>query len=266
MTNKYFLVFVFLISSFSLFAQTYITNVTIADVEKQKLVPNQTIVITNDLISNIKNSKKIKIPANATVIDGSGKFLFPGLTDAHIHFFQSGGLYTRPDAIDLRKDRPYHKEIDYSHQNMENVLLRYLQNGITNVIDVGATYNLLKKREGYNDKANLPSVYMTGPLLTTYEPAAYKDLENDAPFSLVKTIEDGVKMVEEQIPYHPDFIKIWYIVGADGLSNEASAHKSLPIIKAIIDEAHKNNLKVAVHASQRITAQLAVESGCDFST
>ena len=264
MTNKYFLVFVFLISSFSLFAQTYITNVTIADVEKQKLVPNQTIVITNDLISNIKNSKKIKIPANATVIDGSGKFLFPGLTDAHIHFFQSGGLYTRPDAIDLRKDRPYHKEIDYSHQNMENVLLRYLQNGITNVIDVGATYNLLKKREGYNDKANLPSVYMTGPLLTTYEPAAYKDLENDAPFSLVKTIEDGVKMVEEQIPYHPDFIKIWYIVGADGLSNEASAHKSLPIIKAIIDEAHKNNLKVAVHASQRITAQLAVESGCDF--
>jgi imidazolonepropionase-like amidohydrolase len=265
MTNKYLLVFTLLISSFSLFSQTYITNVTIADVEKQKLIPNQTVEITNHLISNINSSKRIKIPENASIIDGSGKFLFPGLTDAHVHFFQNGGLYTRPDAIDFRKDRPYHKEIAYSHQNMENVLRRYLQNGITNVIDVGATYNLLKQKEEFKKgEENLPSVYMTGPLLTTYEPNPYKDLKNDSPFSLVKTIEDGVKMVKEQLPHHPDFIKIWFIVGADGLSNEASANKSLPIIKAIIDEAHKNNLKVAVHATQRITAQLAVESGCDF--
>lgn len=264
MTNKYFLVFVLLISSFPLFAQTYITNVTIADVEKQKLIPNQTIVITNDLISNIKRSKKIKIPANATVIDGTDKYLLPGLTDAHIHFFQNGGLYTRPDAIDLRKYVPYQKEIDYAHQQMENVLSRYLQNGITNVIDVGSTYHFLKQRTNFKDKSNAPSIYMTGPLLTTYEPAEYENLKDDEPFRLVKTIEDGISMVKEQLPYHPDFIKIWYIVGVDSLDIETSARKSLPIIKAIIDEAHKNNLKIAVHATQRITAQLAVENGCDF--
>lgn len=264
MINKPLLIFVLILSSLSLSAQTYITNVTLADVEKQKLVSNQTIVITNDLISDIKKSTKVKIPSNATVIDGSGKFLFPGLTDAHIHFFQSGGLYTRPDAIDLRKERPYDLEIEYAHKNMEDVLHRYLQNGITNVIDLGATYNLLKQRDRYKNNANLPSVYMTGPLLTTYEPDAYKDLENDAPFSLVKTIEDGINMVNEQLPYKPDLIKIWYIVGRDGFSLEESARKSLPIIKAIIDEAHSNNLKVAVHATQRITAQLAVEHGCDF--
>ena len=38
----------------------------------------------------------------------------------------------------------------------------------------------------------------------------------------------------------------------------------MPIIKAIFEEAHKNKLKVAVHATERITAQLAVEVGCDF--
>ncbi|NND80017.1 MAG: amidohydrolase family protein, partial [Maribacter sp.] len=48
------------------------------------------------------------------------------------------------------------------------------------------------------------------------------------------------------------------------LSIEESANKNLPIVKAIIDEAHKNNLKVAVHATQRITAQLAVENGADY--
>ena len=68
----------------------------------------------------------------------------------------------------------------------------------------------------------------------------------------------------EQCSSVPDFIKIWYIAGADGLSVEESARKNLPIVKAIIAEAHKNNLKVAVHATQRFTAQLAVENGADF--
>src|SRR5690606_7945055 len=102
------------------------------------------------------------------------------------------------------------------------------------------------------------------PLLTTYEPKVYEPLGDEKPFILTKTIEDGIKGVQQQLPYKPDFIKIWYIAGADGLDIEASARKNLPIVKAIIDEAHKNNLKVAVHATERITAQLAVENGADF--
>ncbi len=264
MTNKYLLLFLILFSSFSNFAQTYITNVTIVDVEKHKLVPNQTIVIHKDLISNIKNSKQLKIPTNATIIDGTGKYVSPGLTDAHLHFFQNGGLYTRPDVVDFRKDVPYQNEIDYTNQQMKKVLQRYIQNGITNVIDLGATNNLLKKRSLFKDQNDAPSIYMTGPLLGTYEPPVYSDLNNDDPFILGKTAEDGVKMVQELLPLHPDLIKIYYVVEREGSDIETTAYKYLPIVKTMIDEAHKNNLKVAVHASQRITAQLAVESGADF--
>jgi imidazolonepropionase-like amidohydrolase len=263
MINKFLSTALFLISSFPLFAQTYITNITLADVEKQKLVPNQTVIFNNDLITKIQSSK-IKIPKNATVIDGTGKYLFPGLTDAHIHFFQNGGLYTRPDVIDLRNQIPFAKQIELAHQTMEDKLKRYLQNGITNVIDVGATYSYLKQRELFKNADYAPNIYMTGPLLTTYEPKEYENLKDEAPFSLVKTIDDGIKMVQQQLLYHPDFIKIWYITGADGLDTEASARKNLPIIKAIIEESHKNNLKVAIHATERITAQLAVENGADF--
>ncbi|MFN3754849.1 amidohydrolase family protein [Flavobacterium sp.] len=255
---------VLLISCNALFSQTYITNVTIADVEKQKLIPNQTVVVTKDLISNIQPSNKIKIPANAKVIDGKGKFLFPGLVDAHIHFFQNGGLYTRPDAIDFRTEMPYNKEIDLAHNTMEDKLRRYLQNGITTVIDVGATYSFLKQRKEFATKDFAPTVYMTGPLATTYEPSVYENLKEDEPFNLVKTVEDGIKMVQNQLPLNPDFIKIWYITARDKDGIEASARKNLPIIKAIIEEAHKHKLKVAVHATERITAQLAVEVGCDF--
>ncbi|MNX30409.1 Melamine deaminase [compost metagenome] len=263
MIKKILFTVVFLVLFSPLFAQTYITNVTIADVEKQKLVPNQTVIITNDLISKIQ-SGKIKIPASATVIDGKGKYMLPGLTDAHVHFFQNGGLYARPDVINLSSEFPYEKEMKLAHETMEDKLRRYLQNGITNVIDVGASYSYLKQRESFKNKDFAPSIYMTGPLLTTYEPKAYENLKDEEPFSLVKNVDDGIKMVQEQLPHHPDFIKIWYIAGADGLETEASARKNLPIIKAIIEEAHKNNLKVAVHATERITAQLAVENGCDY--
>lgn len=264
MKNRHLLPLLLLLFSSSLFGQTYITNVTIADVEKQKLIPNQTVVITDGLISNIDKSNKIKIPENATIIDGADKYLFPGLVDAHIHFFQNGGLYTRPDAIDLQKFKRYDEEIAYAKTGMETKLRRYLQNGITAVIDAGATYHFLNQRNDFTNKPFSPSIFITGPLLTTYEPKVYQDLGENEPFTLTETIEDGINGVQEQLKYKPDFIKIWYIAGADGLSIEESARKNLPIIKAIINEAHKNNLKVAVHATQRITAQLAVENGADF--
>lgn len=254
-----------LVCSITMFSQTYLTNVTIADVENHKLIPNQTVIITKDLISNIQSGKKkVKIPENATVIDGTGKYLLPGLTDAHIHFFQNGGLYTRPDVIDLQQYMPYQKEIQLAKDDMEQKLLRYLKQGITNVIDVGANFHFLQQRNDFITNDSVPSIYTAGPLLTTYEPKVYENLGDNEPFILTKTIEDGIKGVQQQLPYKPDFIKIWYIAAADGLGIETSARKNLPIVKAIIEEAHKNNLKVAVHATERITAQLAVENGADF--
>ena len=245
-------------------AKTFITNVTLLDVEKQKLVPNATIGITGKNISSITTKGKPSIPANATVIDGSGQYLIPGLTDAHIHFFQSGGLYTRPEGLGFIKNLPpYEKEIEWSHLNMKDVLKRNIINGITTVIDVGATINLLELRDKFKGKSFAPDVYMTGPLLTTNEPDVYKSLAKDEPFTLVTNEEEGRKMVQQQLPYHPDFIKIWYIL-EQGKDKEQSARKYLPIIKAIIDESHKHSLKVAIHATERIAAQLAAENGCDY--
>lgn len=237
-----------------------IVNVNLVDVDKQKIIPNATVQFKDGKIQAIITGKK-----NVTgdlVIDGTGKYLMPGMTDAHIHFFQSGSLYTRPDAIDLKKFVPYEKEIQQGKTGMADIMKWNMYNGITSVIDVGSTYNLLDERKKYTDSSFAPAVYMTGPLMTTYEPAAFKGLGNDRPFSLVQTEEEVRKMVQEQLVYKPDFIKIWYIV--IGKNKEEVARKHLPVIKAVIDEAHKNNLKVAVHATEKISAQLSVENGADF--
>ncbi|HYC30394.1 MAG TPA: amidohydrolase family protein, partial [Chitinophagaceae bacterium] len=145
---------------------------------------------------------------------------------------------------------------------MEDFLRRYTKSGITTVIDVGSTISYLQQRDTFRNRVYAPAVYMTGPLLTTWEPNVFKNLRNDEPFFEMKTEEDARKYVQQQLPYKPDFIKIWFIVMGKDL--EAAARKLLPLVQAVIDESHKNNLRVAVHATERITAQLAAESGCDY--
>ncbi|WP_185290130.1 amidohydrolase family protein [Chryseobacterium lactis] len=263
--KKFQLIIVAMFCLGSIRAQTYIQNVTIVDVIHKKMLPAQTVIISNGIITAVKPDKKVKISQNSQVINGQGKYLIPGMTDSHVHFFQSGGLYTRPDALNLKKHVPYQQEIDWGHHNMENFLQYYLRSGITSVIDPGATYNFLKLRDSLKKKENLPSVYMSGPLITTYEPEAFKNLDKDEPFKLTLTAEDARKYVQEQLPYKPDFIKIWYIVTRNNPQKlKEEAKKLEPVIKATIEEAHRNNLKVAVHATERFTAETAVLNGADY--
>lgn len=247
----------------TLSAQLLIKNSNLIDVEQKKILSGYSVLIVDGRITQVDKDKNIKqLPAGTTVIDGSGKYLGPGFTDAHVHFFQSGGLFARPDAIDLRKYRPYAEEIKWTKTHMDDLLRRYLSAGITSVIDVGATNSFLTQKDSFASKSWAPLVRMTGPLLTTYVPAPYKNLGNDAPFVEMLTEENTRKAVQDQLPLNTDFIKIWYIVTDPDV--EKGARKNLPLIQAAIDEAHKNNKRVAVHATERITAQLAVEAGADF--
>lgn len=246
----------------SSFAQILINNVNLVDVEKQKILAGQTVLVQDGKFSFIGKDVKFKLPGTTQVIDGSGKYLVPGFTDAHVHFFQSGGLFARPDAIDLRSYRPYDKEIKWVQENMDDLLRRYLAAGITSVIDVGSTNNFLKQRADFTGKSTAPNIAITGPLLTTYIPEPFKNLGDNSPFVLMKNEEQVRQAVQEQIQLKADFIKIWYIVLDADVQKGANA--TLPLVKAAIDEAHKNNLRVAVHATERITAQTAVTAGADF--
>jgi imidazolonepropionase-like amidohydrolase len=243
-------------------SQMVIRNVNVVDVENQKILKGFDVVSMNGKITYVGNQRKYKLPAGTTVIDGTGKYLMPGFTDAHIHFFQTGGIYTRPDAIDLRKYKSLDDELKWAHSHMKNFLDLYLKAGITSVIDVGATNEFLSQRDTFLNKPNTPLIYMTGPLLTTYIPEVYKNVSHDEAFTMMTNDADTRKAVTDQLPYKPDFIKIWYIVLDTNTERGAKANQAL--VKAAVDESHKHNLPVAVHATERITAQLAIEAGADY--
>jgi len=245
-----------------LYAQVLIKNANVLDVEKKKILSGYSVLVQEGKIVSVDKDKAFKLPEGTKVIDANGQYLVPGFTDAHVHFFQSGGLYARPDAIDLRKIRPYSEEIKWTHEHMDDLLRRYLSAGITSVIDVGSSRSFLQQRDSFAVKTWSPKINMTGPLLTTWVPPVFKNLGNDAPF--VEMLNDSItrKAVQEQLALKADFIKIWYIVLDKDV--EQGARKNLPLVQAAIDEAHKHKLRVAVHATERITAQLAVEAGADF--
>ena len=68
-------------------------------------IRNSAIVIEDGRIRDIGPRTDVRIPGKAQTVDARGKWVIPGLIDAHVHFSQSGGIYTRPDVVDLRKWR-----------------------------------------------------------------------------------------------------------------------------------------------------------------
>jgi imidazolonepropionase-like amidohydrolase len=232
-----------------------IHDVNYIDVVDGKLKKNKTISITDGKITAI-NSKGPS-SKSATLINGEGKYLIPGLVDAHIHFFQSGGLYTRPDALDLTKYRSYDHEIEWLKNNAGDLLDRYLRCGVTSVIDVGGPMYNYVIRDSFNQVPKKPTIYLTGPLVSTYQPEAFKIM--DPPIVKVNSSEEARALVQKQIPFKPDFIKVWYIV----LPSQ-SAESTFDIVKATVDEAHKNNIRVAIHATQLNTAKFAIKAGADI--
>ncbi len=234
-----------------------IIHANVVNVITGKIDRDQTIVVENRKISTVGNFAKTKPPANIRVIDGTNKFVMPGMTDAHIHFFQSGGLYTRPDGLNLNSVYSYEKDQKWIKDNLSDLMKRYLAAGITTVIDVGGPLNNYAIRDKLNKLDSAPTAWVTGPLISTYEPPNLD--KKDPPIVKVKTEEEARELVRKQLPYKPDFIKIWYIV----LPGQ-SAQSNLPIVKATIEESHANGLKVAVHATEYETAKLTVNAGADI--
>ena len=71
-------------------------NVAVVSMQEEALLPEQTVVIEGERILSIGPAGALSVPPGATVIDGSGRFLMPGLADMHVHVrvpFDDGPLY-----------------------------------------------------------------------------------------------------------------------------------------------------------------------------
>ncbi len=172
-------------------------------------INNVTVVITDNHIENING----EIPKNAKIIDGSGKWLIPGLIDMHVHL-----------AYDFYIGQKNITQVPDIIFNTQDVMTPIIANGVTTVLDLNSNTNhIVQKKE-------IEKGYVLGPRMAL---AALID-GGEGQGRNVNNPELGRQVVRDAKVEGYDFIKVY-------------ANLNIETYKAIIDEANKQQMKVIGH-------------------
>lgn len=223
-------------------------------------VENGVVLLSGDTILAVGAEGDVPIPDGAEITNLTGRWVMPGLVDAHVHFFQSGGLYTRPDVVDLRDIRPYEEEAAEIWANLDGTFQRYLAAGVTSVFDAGGPNRNFEARAAARG-ARAPRVAVAGPLIAT-EPTPRQErmrIGDDQPIISAETPEAAANLARSLVPSQPDAIKIWGI--GSGTEGTERIREMTEAVAAVAGEA---GIPVAVHATSLAAAKAAVAGGADI--
>lgn len=200
-----------------------IENVTILPMTGGAPIPGASVIVTAGRIAAIATGRT-PIPRSHTRIDGGGKYLMPGLTDAHAHL----------EADDVLRFFLAAMKADVTPQPVrtQDAVLPYLANGVLQLVNLSAT------PDGFKQKREIASGKVLGPRIVS---AAMIDGAPNWPVGMTriaKTPEEGRAAVRQAKAEGYQMIKPYSALDLDTFT-------------AIIDEARKLNLPVAGHIPAR---------------
>ncbi|WP_420316007.1 amidohydrolase family protein [Ekhidna sp.] len=176
------------------------------------LMENQTVIIKDGKIHKIAPSQELQLSDKNTIIDGSGKYLIPGLWDAHVHF-------------------------SYIEEMAPRMLDLFLAYGITSVRDTGGDITFVNqwKEKAIANPTNAPRVMVAGPLLDGM-PNVYDGSDpSKPPLSVgLKTVEDVINEIDKLDSLGVDLLKAYEMLTPEQF-------------KAVIQQANEKGLKVTGH-------------------
>lgn len=187
------------------------------------------LVVRRGKIEAVGPADAVAIPEGAERIELAGRTILPGLVNAHGHVGDTVGLESGPEL--------------YTEDNVRRQLARYARYGVTTVNSLGgdreAGFHLRGEQGGEDlDRARL---YVAGPAIDAATP--------DAARAAVDAVAD----------LNPDFIKI----RVD--DNLGTTPKMAPdVYRAVIDQAHRRQLRVAAHVYYLDDAKALLRAGVDL--
>jgi imidazolonepropionase-like amidohydrolase len=231
------------------------------DVRKGSYIEGAAIWIEGDRIKEVGRLREVQAhaPHDAKVIDLNGATVLPGLIDCHTHLmarFASGpdgyvlGLATKSQAFRALEGAADARVTLYagftSVRDVENEGSGYADVALRDAIEQGLV-------EGPRMQVATRAIAAVGQ----YNPFGVSpDLTNfPTGAQMVSGVEEARRAVREQIEYGADLIKVY----ADW------QHPTLTVdeIRVIVEEAHKQGLKVAAHATTAEGIKNAVTAGVD---
>ncbi|MCH8158232.1 MAG: amidohydrolase family protein [Proteobacteria bacterium] len=149
---------------------TVFVNVNIVPMTTEVVLTGQTVIVARGKIANIGPVESVPIPEDAQIVDGTDRFLMPGLAEMHAHV-----TGTRPAEID-------------------RLFTLFVANGITTIRGMLGQYSHLDLR------ARLETGEVFGPRFVTSGPS----LNGRS----VSSAADAARQVREQHAAGYDFIKV----------------------------------------------------------
>ncbi|HOA37759.1 MAG TPA: amidohydrolase family protein [Flavihumibacter sp.] len=202
---------------------------------------NSVIIIDGEKIQSVGKIGELPIPAGAEIISTEGMTVMPGLWDMHVHLMING----HADYAYWDKKYPPLLQKVIMPASAEQLLMA----GVTSARDLGGPLNeSIAVRDAIN-RGEIPgaTMYVSGPFLQ-HRPYPGTEAfrwgiygEKDAREKVQKLAKAGV-----------DCIKL---IDQDEMTKEE--------VFAIVDEAHKNKLKVVAHAHRPNEIRIALAAGAD---
>ncbi|WP_067536199.1 amidohydrolase family protein [Emergencia timonensis] len=224
--------------------------------------PSMTVLVENDKIVSLK--EKGSVPEGFEEIDLQGRYLMPGLINAHVHLPGTGKPTNASEASDLaaKVDKSKLMQTVLSSVVKKNILTS-LNAGITTIRSVGeVSYRDLANRDMINiGKYVGPRVLACGYGVTVH--GGHTDGLMGIP---CETPEECVKVIRDNAAKGADWIKIFVTGGGfDAAVKGEPGVVRMPyeLAKASCDEAHKLGFKVASHTESTEGVRIALKAGVD---
>lgn len=180
-----------------------IEHINLVDATGAPLQPDMTVIVQNGRIADLGRSGAVHAPPDAKPVDGSGKYLIPGLWDMHVHEV-FGDWLPRDEKV---------------------VPPLFVANGITGVRDMGGDLDVLKEWRAAIAAGRMlgPRMIIAGPMLDGPVPR----FPSSAP---VANAADARRIVDDLTARGVDFIKIQSLIPRDGYFAAAAESKKLGIV------------------------------------
>lgn len=205
-------------------------------------ITDSVVVVSGSRIRSAGSRANVPIPAEADKINGSGKFLTPGLIDVHVHLGTRGG--------------PVFQSSDYTRDRLEKNLNAYLYFGVTTVRSIGTD-----REAGFAvRKAERDGTLLTARLFTAGRgftaPGGHPSQEVGDIARQTDDPENARRQVSELAAQQVDCIKMWVD------DHHGKQPKIKPaVIDAILEEARKYNIPVTAHIATLADTEFLVNSG-----
>jgi len=235
---------------------TALVGGTVIDGTGGPAIPDAVVIVTGDGISCVGTAGQCPVLGGLERVDVTGRFITPGLVDAHVHFSQTGWVDGRPDGLSAPELYPYPATARDLRAHPERWFRSYLCSGITAVFDVGGhpwTTQLPPRAES---DAMAPHVRAAGPLITHAGRSALNVDDEIYTFLPMSTSAEVQASVAKLKAMGSTAVKVWYLAAAAARRQELDAR-----MMEVGAAANAAGLDLIVHATGLREAKVALRAG-----